>query len=527
MEQHKLELLYEEQAVDAVFAGLDQCRLPGAAVGIAIEGVPVYRKGFGLAHMELPVLLGPAMRMRIGSTTKHFTCLAFLLLCEDGRATIDDPVGRILPELAPASARVTMRQLMGHISGIRDVPTVSTIVNGFALKITDAQFLDYYTMITDVDFEPGTRWVYNNGAYTLLTAAIERLSGTSLEEFLRLRILAPIGMHDTLMRRTDEDFVSNSAALHTMDATGVFAKQSYQLELTGAGGLVSTADDMLRWLRHMDAPLVGSAESWRLMREPQRLANGHCTGYALGLFSETYRGARIVHHPGGVMGGNAQMIKLPDLGLDISIIVNRNDVSAAALAYQVIDRCVAGLEAQPETIDYEPRTGSFVAPDRTVVSLSIAGDRQLMSVNNSPALPLCSIRAGQLRGPLGSSIRTTLTTTGSDVVMVDMGRETVLSEIAPDPAARLGTHQGSYRSDSLAATLTLFERDGIPRATAQGPRGSAHYDVAPITADIWRIDQAGFAGTGGMLTMDADGQGLTLDFGRMRGARFDRIAAPE
>src|SRR5438128_1835507 len=111
---------FDEKKIDAVFADLNQCHLPGAAVGIAIGGKPVYRKGFGLANMELSVVLSPSIRMRIYSTTKHFTCLAYMLLCEDGKAGIDDPIGKHLPELHPVSRNVTVRQLMGNISGLRD-----------------------------------------------------------------------------------------------------------------------------------------------------------------------------------------------------------------------------------------------------------------------------------------------------------------------------------------------------------------------------------------------------------------------
>src|SRR5437762_7756253 len=97
--QPRLDVAFDERKIDAIFAELNQCHLPGAAVGIAIGGKPVYRKGFGLARMELPVVLSPAIRMRIGSTTKHFAAFAYLLLCEEGKAGIDDPLGKYFPEL--------------------------------------------------------------------------------------------------------------------------------------------------------------------------------------------------------------------------------------------------------------------------------------------------------------------------------------------------------------------------------------------------------------------------------------------
>src|SRR5437762_3490431 len=114
----KLAVKFDASKVDAIFAELNQCHLPGAAVGIAIDGIPVYRKGFGLASMELPMVLAPTTRMRIGSTTKHFTCLAFLLLCEEGLAKIDDPLGKFVPELNSVAHHVTIRQLMGNTSGL-------------------------------------------------------------------------------------------------------------------------------------------------------------------------------------------------------------------------------------------------------------------------------------------------------------------------------------------------------------------------------------------------------------------------
>src|ERR1700730_13922699 len=113
-------IAFDQTKIDAIFADLDQCHWPGAAVGIAIGGKPVYRRGFGVARMELPGGLSPGIRMRIASTTKHFAALAYMLLCEDGKATIDDPIGKYLPELHPVTHAVTMRQLMGHVGGLRD-----------------------------------------------------------------------------------------------------------------------------------------------------------------------------------------------------------------------------------------------------------------------------------------------------------------------------------------------------------------------------------------------------------------------
>jgi len=228
---------FDERKVDAIFAGVDQCHLPGVAVGIAIEGKPVYRKGFGLASMELPTLLSPSIRMRIASTSKHFTCLAYLLLCEEGGAGIDDPVGRHLPELNPVAHGVTMRQLMGNTGGLRDVYDVFVQFNetysrygGVAQSVTSADLLALYRDIDDVNTAPGTAWMYNNGGWLILSAVIERITGKSLERVMWERIFEPIGMYDSLVRRSDSDFVSNSATPHSLNPAGGFERLYWGLD---------------------------------------------------------------------------------------------------------------------------------------------------------------------------------------------------------------------------------------------------------------------------------------------------------
>lgn len=518
----RIKTRFDESAIDKIFADIDQSQLPGAAVGIAVDGVPVYRKGFGLANMELPTLLTPGMRMRIGSTTKHFACFAYMLLVEDGLAGLDDPIGKYVSGLGPVNGAATIRRLMGHTSGIRDLLSVTMAVHGVGRPVTDKQMLAYYEAIDDADFEPGARWSYNNGAYMLLTAAIETITGKPLDEVLRERIFTPVGMHQTMLRRWDSDFVPNSATLHFRDAKGVFSKTHMGMEISGAGGMVSTMDDMLLWLKHMDAPVVGSSETWQLMTEPQVLNNGHSTNYGLGLMRETYRGAVVIHHAGGVMGGNSQMIKVPDAGLDISIGVNRADVSGAALALKVIDACVEGLAVQPDKQAFEKRAGTFVSQaDGRVVALSIADDMQLMSVDGGAPMPVSPDAEGALQLPDAAAfLQQRARLDGNKLVFSDFGNEDVLDEIATDGEAKLGDRAGAYRSEALDATFTLVEDDGGARGLMHGRHGWTEYMLTPITPDIWRIEQSVFSAVSGILTFGVDGKSLKLDFGRMRHVRF-------
>ncbi len=129
-----------------------------------------------------------------------------------------------------------------------------------------------------------------NGGFLLLSAVIERLAVAPLEDVLRERIFERVGLHDTLLRRSDDDFVPNSATMHMSDGKGGFNRSYVGTALAGEAGMVSTVDDLLRWLAHMDAPVVGTETTWRLMKQSQRLHNGCDTGYGLGLMVGHHRG---------------------------------------------------------------------------------------------------------------------------------------------------------------------------------------------------------------------------------------------
>ena len=316
----------DESRIDSIFAQLNSSHLPGAIVGIAIDGRPVYRKAFGVANSELPLGLSTSLKMRIGSTTKHFSCLAYLLLCEKGKAQIDDSIGKYLPEVHPTSRGITIRQLMGHVSGIRDASDICWHFSGTGKPVSSSELLSLYKSIDDINAAPGKSWIYNNGGYQLLSAALERITDQSLEDVLQELIFRPVGMYDTALRRFDTDFVPNSVTLHTPKPDKTFEKAYLGTALMGEGGMVSTVDDMLLWLRHMDSPEVGSPESWRLLRLPQTLTNGTSTGYGLGLMSGQFEGLETIGHAGTVLGGTADMLKVESAGLDVVVLVNRGDV---------------------------------------------------------------------------------------------------------------------------------------------------------------------------------------------------------
>jgi len=500
-------LEFNEAWVDEVCAELDQCQLPGIALGIAVGGIPVYRKGFGLANIELPVLLTPSTRMRIGSTTKHFAALAFMLLCEDGKAHIDDPVGQYIPELNAAWRHVTMRQLMGHIAGIRDVYDLTFYLNGVSSPTTAADLLGMYQGLEQVNAPAGQCWDYNNGGYFLLSVAIERLANAPLEDVLKARIFDPVGMRDTLLRRSDNNFVPNSASTHMtklgdfVAATGAspskaeliqgFEKLHFGADFAGAGAMVSTVDDLLTWLAHMDHPRVGTAATWEAMKTPLALLSGATTGYGLGLITGDYRGLSTLSHPGGWLGGNAQLIKIDCLGLDIVAISNRHDVSAALLTNRIIDRIVAGLPPGAAT-EQMSATGAFCSQHTgRVVELRANGRTQIVSIDGCD-WPFEWHGDGRLRPTSEwAFLNHELRLFGDpqcpdDIELVTFGDRDELSRLSNSDEDVGETISGLYVARSLNISCRIERNGAAFELVTLGARGSVGYGLEQLSPAVWR-----------------------------------------
>ena len=310
------------EQLDALFAPWNRIDEPGLAVGVAKDGAVIYRRGFGMASLETAVAVTPKTRMRIGSTSKHFTCLLALLLAEEGKLDLDAPIRAYIPELTGPGGEPTLRQLVQHRGGSRCYLDIGFIGHGSNIPPL-GRALAVQMRQTGRNFEPGEAMIYNNGGYHLVSIAIERVGGAPFEAQLKARLFDVVGMPDTASIPSDQDITPGIATMHVPTRggwrRGIFPSD----EVRGEGAIVSTVDDMLRWMAHLRArDRFGSAKSWAELTERPRYANGAVGSYALGLMLDEYRGLRAVHHSGGVIGGTAQMLTFPEDGLDVIILAN-------------------------------------------------------------------------------------------------------------------------------------------------------------------------------------------------------------
>lgn len=499
--------------LDELLAAYDRSDAPGFAVGVALNGRPGYRRGVGMASVELPVTLSPTIRMRIGSTSKHFTVLAVMLLAEEGRLDIDGSPRRVLLELPDWAEAMTVRQLMAHTSGMRDSLDLILHSAGPGVPAAPDFQLKVLAALDSVNFAPGESWNYNNGGYVLLAEIVTRLSGLPFADFLRERIFVPVGMNDTLLRALDTDLMPNSATLHLPSPTGGWTRGVFGVPIGGEGGIVSTVDDMLRWLAHMSAPVVGSAETWAAMRTPMA---SH--GYGLGLTMGMHRGLSIVHHAGAVMGGSSQMLKVLDHELDVMVMTNGlGSLKVLELVDAIVDRCIPGLPASEEGAAAEPVVGAYYsrATGRKLV-LGEADGAQTIRVDGM-TLPARRDSAGRLSLPL---VPTDLRVVASreSLEVTEFGRTDRLERI--EPPGGVPTPAGRYESPDAAMSATVTDRDGAAILALGGALGVTEYALAAIGPGLWEGRATGALPLAVLIEIEAGG--FLLSSGRTHRLRFDR-----
>lgn len=532
------------ERLDALFERFNKGDEPGLVVAVAHRDEILYRRGFGLASLEHGVINTPATRLRIGSTTKQFTCLAALLLAEDGKLDIDAGIRTYLPELPLLAGDPTLRQLMTHTGGYRCYLDLTLLAQGVA-TLPRGGALAAELRQGDVNFAPGERMIYCNGGYHLLSLAIERASGIPFATFLKERIFDVMGMVDTESVADDMQIRPRMATQHVPDGKGGFMRGLFPTwEVLGEGGIVSTVDDMLLWLAHLRGPKrLGSEASWRQMLTMPRYSSGAEGVYALGLMRTPHRDVELLHHAGGVFGGACQMLTVQQHALDVIILTNGTAADPVELATQVVDIVLGEsiLGAQPaaplHTAEHETLLGKYHS--RESGAYCVIGDldgRLSVSLHNAGQMPLPLIQTStalQVADGTGATclIRPCTSPEGrvTAIELVDCGHTQTLQRL-PDDAPRLsdvssGLAGRYYSSDAAARATIAVQRDELTM-TMEGVAGSVTYLLEPVDHDVFTFAPAGpLAVIRGVLTVERSA-GLAvrfrIDTARTRNLNFTR-----
>jgi CubicO group peptidase (beta-lactamase class C family) len=336
-----------ERKVDAIAAEfLARPGGVGLSIGVARKGQLLLAKGYGLADAEFDVPANGETLFRIGSVTKQFTAAAILLLVEEGKLSLDDTLANLLPEFPTSGHTVTLRQLLNHTSGIPSYTEITdTWVAKWPLELSDAELLALVEG-KPLDFEPGQDWKYSNTGYYLLGMILAKSGDTTYGEHVEHALFEPLHLERTRYD-SNQDLIKNRAQGYTLEE-GQLVNDTYlgMSQPGGAGGLLSTGGELVRWQMALTSGKVVRPESFVLMSTATVLPSGKDTGYGFGLVIDEFEGRRRIEHEGGIFGFNSTLLWLPEEDFHVAVISNGeplpSDKVADAIAYAVL-----GIEKPP------------------------------------------------------------------------------------------------------------------------------------------------------------------------------------
>jgi len=302
---------------------ISEFHLPGLCLVVIKNGEIVKAEGYGLADVESKVAANPATVFKIGSVSKQFFAAGIMLLVQDGRVGLADPVSKYISGTPPAWAPITIRHLLTHTAGlVRESPAFDP-----AKELPDADMIKA-AFATPLRFVPGEKWEYSNVGYYVLAEIIRVVTGQSWNDFLRARVFAPAGLTTTFPTSTTG--VAKLASGYTGNDNSRKAAPWFPLRPSGA--FLSTVLDLAKWDAALDANRILSADSRRQMWSPVTLNDGKTAPYGFGWHVESLRGKLRVHHGGGLPGFTAEFMKYVDDRLTVILLINGNDVDPPSIA---------------------------------------------------------------------------------------------------------------------------------------------------------------------------------------------------
>jgi len=472
--------------IDAAIAPHYKNSEPGATVIVTRDGKTVLRKAYGMADVAAKVKMRPEMTLRLGSITKQFTATAILLLAEEGKLKLSDPITTFLPDYPMQGKTITIEHLLTHTSGIVNYTSKPDYVGGMTRDLTPAAMIDSFKN-DPLDFEPGTRMSYSNSGYFLLGAIIEKVSGQSYARFVEQRIFKPLGMTHTAYEGS-ERVKPGRAAGHSMGEGGF--KAAAPLSMTqpyAAGSLVSTVDDLAKWDAAISAGKLLKRENWNRAMTAYQLADGKPTGYGYGWAIGALRGTPLISHGGAINGFSTFALRLPEKKVYVAVLGNSDGglippefvaQKAAAIAAGNPFPDWKAIAADPAAM--ASVSGAYQQDEKTQRVVRVSDGKLTMERPGRPPFEIVAYAKDSYYVPNTFSSFTFERDAKGEVTQLtlhDDGREIVSKRTGPVPPEVTGVAVAPATLDAYAGRFELapgfvitFKRDGdkfIGQATGQ------------------------------------------------------------
>jgi CubicO group peptidase (beta-lactamase class C family) len=309
--------------------------IPGVALLVSRGGKIVQAEGFGLSNVELQVPVMPETIFQSGSVGKQFTATAVMMLVEEGKVGLDDPLTKYFPDAPATWKEVTVRELLSHTAGFGDYPEKFD----FHKDQTEDEELKLVESIP-LAYPPGTKWEYSNLGYLTLGILIHRVTGEFYGDFLQQRIFHPLDMQTTRII-SEADIVPNRAAGYRL-AKGELKNQEWvapTINTTADGSLYFSILDLAKWDAALYTETLLKRSSLDQMWTPAKLKNGQPNkdGYGFGWFIEEKHGHHAISHDGAWQGFKSAIARYVNDQLTVVVLANLEQAKPGAIAEHVAD----------------------------------------------------------------------------------------------------------------------------------------------------------------------------------------------
>lgn len=300
---------YQKKIDSLILTGFGNKNEPGGAFLVSKKGKILYRKAFGKANLELDVNMTPDHTFQIGSMTKQFTAAAVLMLEQQGKLQMGDPISKYIKNY-PSGDKITIHHLLTHTSGIRDFTKMKTL-SAIAQKEMKPEMMVDFFKNEPVDFAPGEKFEYNNSGYVVLGYIIEIISGQTYEDFIKKNIFEKVGMTSSYYA-TDRQIIPKRAYGYHQKEHGFVNKTVISFSVPfSSGSLMSTVDDMLKWQQALNHNTLLNPTETKKAFQKYKLNNGEEFAYGYGWHLKDINGTPDREHGGSIFGFKSMGVYIP------------------------------------------------------------------------------------------------------------------------------------------------------------------------------------------------------------------------
>src|SRR5215469_10013997 len=446
-------------------AAINVARLPDATITslcdhfmgsilITRDGQVVAQRSFGSANLEWHIPNSASTRFHIGSITKQFTAASILLLADQGKLRLEDPLSKYL-DVPEAWKKITLLHLLTHTSGIVSITDLPPGQAALTRGGTPAEIVERFRNLPLL-FPPGTQARYSNSGYILLGMVIEKASGEPYATFVERHILDPLGMRDTGVDN-GVDVVENLASGYRLQDRTLVRTEFVDMRIPfAAGDMYSTTNDLARWEQGLYGGKLLRPDSLRRMITP---GLGH---FGLGVLVQQEQGERVISHTGGIQGFVADLRYYPDKRIAVVVLSNTDSKDTLTLSEQLSNQARIG-------------SISLGAPELALRDEILTADRQLFDAYNT-----CNV--AQFSRSLSSDLEFFHDTTGIT------GHDWMV-----DALEKRCAEQTKYHRTLDEQSVQIFPvpgygamEIGTHRFYEKRPDGSGQLDANPGFANVWK-----------------------------------------